>query len=170
MYYYRAVYTDCVRAIDYACSLPQVDPSRVIVRGSSQGGGLAIAAAALDSRPYAAFAHVPGGSNLESRVEQGAGAFAAVGEHLKRYPEHMDRAFQTLSYFDTMNLAHRISCPVYASVALRDTVCPPECFYATYNRIQSEKSIRIYPYNNHHDGEALQVEDELNRLGFLLRA
>lgn len=167
-YYYRAVYMDCVKAIDFALSCPQVDPARIIVRGTSQGGGLAIATAALDNRPAAVIAHVPSQSNLERRVEGSHGSYASVHAYLAAYPHQKERVYQTLSYFDTMNLADRIACPVYASVSLKDSTCPAECFFASYNRIPSAKQIQVYPFNNHHDASQLQIEAELEWLGNFL--
>src|SRR5215831_5174660 len=46
-YYYRRLYVDAVRAVETAAALPGVDPARIAVAGSSQGGALALAAAAL---------------------------------------------------------------------------------------------------------------------------
>ena len=49
-YYMRRVYLSLVRCIDLLTSLPEWDGRNVIVQGGSQGGALAIVAAALDSR------------------------------------------------------------------------------------------------------------------------
>jgi len=48
--YYRQVFLDAKRLADMALALPNVDPSRVGAIGGSQGGGLTVAAAALDPR------------------------------------------------------------------------------------------------------------------------
>jgi len=44
---YRGAYMDCVRAIDFLFSRPEVDTTRVAVEGGSQGGALSFATAAL---------------------------------------------------------------------------------------------------------------------------
>lgn len=49
-YYYRRLITDAVRAVDAVEFLPEVNPEAIIVLGTSQGGGLALATAALSSR------------------------------------------------------------------------------------------------------------------------
>jgi cephalosporin-C deacetylase len=46
-YYYRRLFTDAVRAVDAALTRPEVDPSRVVVAGASQGGALSQAVAGL---------------------------------------------------------------------------------------------------------------------------
>jgi cephalosporin-C deacetylase len=83
---------------------------------------------------------------------------------LKIYPEQVERVFETLSYFDTMNMADRIKCSVLASVAMRDQVCPAKMYFATYNRIQAEKEIRIYPFNGHEGGGRVHNDVKLKYL------
>lgn len=160
-YYYRHVYLDSIRAIDAACAMEDTDSSRLVLHGISQGGALVMAAAALDNRPALALADVPGNSDLETRVEGENGSFAAVAAYLKRFPQHTDTAFRTLSYFDIMNLADRIECPVYCSVSLKDNTCPAKCFYAAYNRIQAEKQMEIYPFCGHENAYSIQMEKKL---------
>ncbi|HMH59604.1 MAG TPA: acetylxylan esterase, partial [Galbitalea sp.] len=46
-YYYRRLITDAVRAIDAVRTIEFIDPARITSFGVSQGGGLALAAAAL---------------------------------------------------------------------------------------------------------------------------
>lgn len=160
-YYYRYVYMDCLKAIDYACAQNEVDASRIVIEGGSQGGGLAMAIAALDDRPALALADVPSNSNLTKRVEGLNGAFASAAEYVKKHPDELELAIDNLSYFDTMNMADRITCRVLASVALKDETCPPLMYFATYNRIVGEKDIVIYPFNGHEGGGATQTEKKL---------
>lgn len=160
-YYYRHVYLDSIRAIDAACAMEETDREKIILHGISQGGALVMAAAALDGRPAAALADVPGNSDLRTRVEGEYGSFGAVAAYLRRFPQHTDTAFDTLSYFDTMNLADRITCPVLCSVSLKDNTCPAKCFFATYNRIRAEKQIEIYPFCGHENAYSIQMEKKL---------
>lgn len=160
-YYYRFAYMDCLKAIDFACEQAEIDSGKIMLEGASQGGALGMAVAALDERPVLAMVDVPSNSNLVSRVEGNHGAFASVAEYLKKHPEQSDLVMDNLSYFDTMNLASRIKCRVLASVALKDEVCPPLMYFATYNRIKSEKEIVIYPFNGHEGGAAGHTEVKL---------
>jgi cephalosporin-C deacetylase len=163
-YYFRAVYMDCVKAVDFACSQEEVDASRIIIEGGSQGGALGMAVCGLDSRPYLAMVDVPSNSNLDKRVEGAHGSFGCVTDYLKQYPHQTDQVLETLSYFDTMNLAERIQCKILASVGLKDNICPAKMYFASYNRIQTEKEIRLYPFNGHEGGGAVHNEVKLRFL------
>ncbi|EGR49465.1 uncharacterized protein TRIREDRAFT_106697 [Trichoderma reesei QM6a] len=50
---------DYVDAFDYAATLPEVDPGRIVIWGVSLSGGVAISAAAIDRRVKAVIAVVP---------------------------------------------------------------------------------------------------------------
>ena len=160
-YYYRAIYMDCYKAIELGASHPRIDPERIFVRGASQGGALSVALSALSPRVKLCVCNVPSNSNIEQRVIGRHGSFTAVNDYLRRYPDDVERAFHTLSYFDTMNMAHRITARMLASVALADPVCPAKCFYATYNRVTAPKSICVYPFNEHDGAQATHIEREL---------
>lgn len=163
-YYFRAVYMDCVKALDFAAACPEIDAGRLVVEGGSQGGALGMAVASLDERPALAMVDVPSNSNLALRVEGAHGSFSAVADYLKQYPDACDRAFETLSYFDTMNMAERIRCPILASVALRDNICPAKCYFASYNRIRSPKEIMLYPFNGHEGGGSRHTGEKIRFL------
>jgi cephalosporin-C deacetylase-like acetyl esterase len=45
--YYHRVFTDGVRAVDAARVLPGMDPTRIVVAGASQGGGIPLTVAGL---------------------------------------------------------------------------------------------------------------------------
>lgn len=160
-YYFRAVYMDCVKAIDFAAAQTEVDPYRIVIEGGSQGGALGMAVCALDGRPWLAMLDVPSNSNLERRVIGAHGSFSSVTEYLRLHPSHLEKAFETLSYFDTMNMSEAITCPVLASVGLKDNTCPAECYYASWNRMRGEKEIRHYPFNGHEGGGAEHNEAKL---------
>ena len=49
-YYYRYAYMDCIRGLDFLCHQLEVDASRIGMWSRSQGGGLTLATASLDSR------------------------------------------------------------------------------------------------------------------------
>ncbi len=150
-YFYRGAYMDCVRAMDYLCSRDDVDQDRLAVWGASQGGGLAFATAALDPRVDICLADIPWLCHwrglmtllIDQDVKDLAAWLAADGDRSRA------GALETLSYFDTMNLADRITCPTLMGVGLQDAICPPETSFGTFNRVKGERDFRIYEDQGH---------------------
>lgn len=154
-YYYRGVYMDCVRALDVLSSRPEVDAEHIGVMGVSQGGGLTLAVAALDSRPKVALPEVPYLCHFQRAVEVAVRhPYLEIAEYLMKYPDREEWVWRTLSYFDNLNLARRIRCPVLMDVGLQDDICPPSSVYAVYNKIRAPKEMKVYRYHNHAAVEA----------------
>jgi cephalosporin-C deacetylase len=165
-YYYRRVFTDAVRAIEAALSNPLVDPSRLIVTGASQGGGITLAAAGLApelvkaAMPDVPFlCHYRRATHLIDTMP-----YSEITRYLKIHRELVGTAFQTLSYFDGVNFAARASAPSLFSVGLMDDICPPSTVYAAYNHYAGSKQIEVYEFNNHEGGATHQ---RLRQVDFL---
>ncbi|WP_107704509.1 acetylxylan esterase [Nocardioides allogilvus] len=158
-YYYRRVFTDAVRAVEAAASLDFVDPSRIAVAGASQGGGIALAAAALADGVAAAVVNVPFLCHMQRAVEITARApYAELLAFVRTHRADADRALATLDYFDGVNMAARSEVPALFSVALMDDVCPPSTVYAAYNHYAGTKELEVYTYNEHEGGGVAQDE------------
>ncbi|MEF3304305.1 acetylxylan esterase [Paenibacillus sp. GYB003] len=147
--YYRAVAIDSVKAVEWAARQPEVDPARIVVEGSSQGGGLALLTAALSDKPALAVANVPNMCHMDFGMLHSTGSLTELAQFANEFPDRLDAVLETLGYFDIMNLAERIRVPVIVSVGLKDTVCMPETVYAAYNRMTCEKEIHPYPFMGH---------------------
>lgn len=133
-FYYQGAFMDMVRGIDYLLTRSEVDPERIGVMGTSQGGLLALAAAALEPRVRAAVAHVPYLCDIPRNE-----AFAA--SELTR-----DATFlSTWRYFDPVSLAPRIRVPTLLSAGGRDTTCPPDSIRAVFDRLPGIKALAQYP-------------------------
>ncbi|MED2974380.1 alpha/beta fold hydrolase [Fictibacillus sp. B-59209] len=149
-YYYYKVYLDSKRAIDYCLTRPEVNPQKICLIGSSLGGGIALAVAALDPRPQLIVADVPNMCDLELAIQlKTEGSLVFIENYLARYPQYTEKVFENLTYFDNLNFASNIKSKVRLSVALKDAVCPPKPIFGVYNHITSEKSIEVYPFSTH---------------------
>ncbi|MEN6478005.1 MAG: acetylxylan esterase [Anaerolineales bacterium] len=149
-YYYRGVFIDCVRALDWLCTRPEIDTQHIGITGMSQGGALTLAVAALDHRPVLAMPEMPYLCHYKRAVDIAErDPYLEIAEYLRRYPERYDQVWRTLSYFDNMNLAEWIQCPTLCSVGLQDDICPPSTVFAAYNKITATKDMAIYRYHNH---------------------
>ena len=146
-YYMKHVYVACVRALDYLCSLPEWDGKNVFVQGGSQGGALSLITTGLDPRVTACVANHPALSDMAGYAEQGrTGGYP----HFNRLNHMLTPAkIETMAYFDVVNFARRISCPVYLTWGYNDNVCPPTTSYIVWNLITAPKESLITPINEH---------------------
>ena len=147
-YFYRGAYLDCIRAVDFLCSLDNVDQDRIAVWGASQGGGFAFATAALDNRVDLCVADIPFLCNWTNYFK--LTQWDEMDEWLdKKQDRSWSHALKTMSYFDTMNLCERVTCPTIMSIGLQDQICPPTTSFAAFNRIRGTKTHMIYPTRGH---------------------
>ncbi|MGN6099765.1 MAG: acetylxylan esterase [Devosia sp.] len=165
-YYYRRVFTDAVRAIEAGRGHPEVDAERIAVVGGSQGGGISIAAAALEPAVNALMADVPFLCDFPRAVRVAQrDPYTEITRFLAMHRDKVDRAFETLRYFDGTVFATRIKAPALVSVATMDTICPPSTVYAAYNALGStDKSIIEYGFNDHEGGGVFQMQAQLDWL------
>jgi len=162
-YYYRRLYVDAVRAVETAASLPGVDPERIGVAGASQGGALALVAAALLPQHVSlCHADVPFMCDIEHALDTAfEPPYTELVAFLAVHPELEETARLTLRYVDNALLASRIRAPTLVSVGLRDTIVPPSTVFAAYNAIDAPKDIVVLPYSYHFPLPASLLERQL---------
>ncbi|RKE17112.1 alpha/beta fold hydrolase [Streptomyces sp. TLI_171] len=156
-HYYRRLITDCVRALDALPQLPGTDPARAVVSGGSQGGGLALAVAALAPDQVAALlSDVPFLCHFRRAVRTaGDGPYPEIVKYLRWHSrDQEERTFATLDYFDGVHFAPRATAPALFSVALMDPVCPPSTVYAAYHRYAGPAEIEVWQFADHGGGYA----------------
>ena len=157
-HYYRRVYTDAVRLVDAVRTLPGIDPDRIALTGGSQGGGIAIAAAALVEAHVGPITAVLPDVAFLCAWESGTavavgGPYLELATYLSVHRDAAETVWETAAYFDGVNHAAGITAPALFSVALMDDVVPPRTTFAAYNALGStDKAIEVYPYNGHEGG------------------
>jgi cephalosporin-C deacetylase len=156
-YAYRGFYVDTWRGIDFLLSRPEVDPTRIGVTGTSQGGGLTICTAAMRPEIRAAAAGAPYLCGYLDAIElTHTYPYEEINDYLRQYPDSRPAVEETLAYFDGLNFADHITCPIIVNIGLQDNVCPPETGYALFHRIGATDK-RLYPYDGHgHDAGRFQ--------------
>lgn len=170
-HYYRYVFADAVRAVDVVRSLDEVDASRVATTGASQGGGLALAAAALAGSVSFVWSDVPFLCDYRRAVALAPEPpYTEIADFVRRSPELEEQAFRSLSYFDMVNHAPRITCPARVTVGLWDTICPPSTIFAAFKRLgSSDKELVVRPYHGHdidtYDIGVQRLTELVKRLG-----
>jgi cephalosporin-C deacetylase len=147
-YYYTRMFTDAALAVDAALEL---SGRKVAVSGGSQGGGLALAAAALQRDKVAAcHADVPFLCDIQRAITLAPHApYTEIPEFLSQNVALIPQTLETLRYVDCALLARRITAQCLLSVGLMDDICPPSTVFAAYNEITGAKDIAVYPYSGH---------------------
>ena len=142
-YYYRGAFMDCVQAVRFMATRETSDMTQLFAEGSSQGGALSYAVAALSDYPFTAIApcvaflgDFPDYFNIVTWPAETAKANKGSMTNEEMY------AF--LSYFDTKNLATRISASVIACSGLQDVTCPPHTNIAPFNNLPTEDKVFYY--------------------------
>lgn len=154
--YMMNVYLRAVRAVDYLCSRQDVDKKRIVTAGGSQGGRLSLVVPALDKRvvatvpsiawgenyPYLAWsARCNGIKNPEDKSWRPGYVFGpkSDGMDLVEAPPQPDTPAAKCSiYYDPMNFAPDVKCPVFMNSGLVDYVSPPSHIWAAYFRLGSK--------------------------------
>jgi cephalosporin-C deacetylase len=168
-YYYRRVYLDAVRAVDAVRAHPMVDGARVAVCGGSQGGGLALAVAALVPDLAGVMTDVPFLSDFRRAADVAQeGPYLELVRYLSAHRDLVDATFEVLAYFDVAVLATRATAPALFSVAMMDQTCPPSTVYSAYNAYGGAHEINEYRYNDHEGGDIFQKVAQLRWLGALI--
>ena len=164
-YYYTRLYVDAARAVEVAAELPGVDGRRLAVCGTSQGGGLALAAAALcPDRIRVCQANVPFLCDFQRAVGLSPTyPYKEIADFLAQQVDLADAALNTLRYVDCALLARRITADCLISVGLMDEVCPPSTVFAAYHEIPGPKEIAVYPFGVH-DLPRVHAERQLRHL------
>jgi len=151
---FRQIFLDTAQLAKIVMDMPYVDADRVGALGGSQGGGLTLACASLEPRIKRAAPVFPFLCDYKRvwDMDQDQAAYAELREFFRHFdPTHEREAeiFTQLGYIDVQHLCSRIRAETLMAVGLMDTICPPSTQFAAYNKIPSEKSLKIYPDFGH---------------------
>jgi len=129
--YFRNMILRGLRAFEYAKTLPEWNGKDVVIAGGSQGAFQAVAVAALAPAATKCDISIPwfcdlGGVNC-GRVRGWRPDWQAG-----------------LGYYDTVNFAKRVTCPVKIKAGLSDWVCPPSGVWILYNNLSAPKEMVMY--------------------------
>ena len=149
-YSYKGVASDCSRGVDFLLSRAEVDPERIYACGVSQGGGLTLLTTGLRPEIKGGVAGYPFLCCFpESMKMLRSYPYDELSCYSRAYPDRAGQMLETLRYFDAVNFAPRIKCPMVVGVALEDEVCPPETSYAAYRLLGGEKELWLFPDSGH---------------------
>lgn len=161
-YIYRSIIGHCLRALDVLAAQPEVSEKRLMVGGMSQGGGLALATAALAPQVKLCLADMPWLGALDLALslldrdkykKMSAGRYpdarGLIADYADAHPEISEQVYRTYAYFDPLSHAADIRCPTQMSAGGRDPSCKPPTIYAVYNELRCEKEMLYLPTVGH---------------------
>lgn len=145
--YFLRMYLSCCRAAQYLAARPDWNGKTLVVTGASQGGLQALVTAGLHPRVTAAIANVPAGCDLTGALMGRTPGWPAY--YWTTQGKDPQKVLQASCYFDAVNFAARIRCPVLVGVGLVDEVCSPAGILAALNEVKGRKEIVLLTRGDH---------------------
>jgi cephalosporin-C deacetylase-like acetyl esterase len=159
--YFNGMYLRVMRSLDFIKSRPEWNGKVLIVSGSSQGGGQAIAAAALDPQVTLCVAAV-------AALSDHAGSYAKRQPGWPRFYDARNKKLDpkipaATAYYDNVYFARRIKCETWMTTGLFDTTCSPAGVYTVFNNLAAKnKQIDVVPTGNHGGAPARKAYTRIN--------
>ena len=153
--FYKHIYLDVFSLVEIVSNFEWVDENKLYSYGGSQGGALALVAAALNPKIKFTVAIYPFLSDFKYVIDSHneSEPYMELIRYFKFHdPFHKseEQIMHTLDYIDVKNMAHRIECPVRMITGMMDTVCMPATQFAVYNRLgTSDKEHYLLPEYDH---------------------
>ena len=151
--YFLRMYLSCYRAAEYLTTREDWDGKTLVVTGASQGGLQAVMTAGIFPKVTGVMADVPAGCDLTGPVVDRACGWPNWYNNVQG--KDAEKVRSTGRYFDVMNFASRVKCPVLVGVGMIDTTCPPEGVMAMFNQLGGPKELVIMPDQGHQGNHKL---------------
>lgn len=153
--YFLRMYLSCFRAADYLAHRPDWDGRTLVVTGGSQGGLQSFVTAGLYPRMTAVLANVPAGCDMHGPDVGRAPGWPMWYYKINGASTNAVRA--AAGYYDVVNFASRIACPMLVGVGLIDQTCPPAGVYAACNQTAGPREIVLMPRSGHSEKDHSQA-------------
>ncbi|MCX6378285.1 MAG: acetylxylan esterase [Armatimonadetes bacterium] len=147
--YFLRMYLSCYRAAQYLTERADWDGKTLVVMGGSQGGQQTLVTAGIHPQITAALASVPAGCDMLGPDAGRDPGWPKWYYWTKGRDE--TRVREASRYFDVVNFASRIRCPVLVGIGLIDQTCPPAGILAAMNQVKGAKEIILLPRGEHND-------------------
>ncbi|MEO6521141.1 MAG: acetylxylan esterase [Mucilaginibacter sp.] len=163
-YVYRSVYMDCVRGLDFLCSHANMglDTTKIMVDGASQGGSLVIALAALDKRVKVVTCEVPLYADFRKALAitrlnpTSQTPIGMIAKYMRSHPSFTDeKLFNVWDYYDPLNFAPMVKCPVLMGIGLLDEFCPPQCSFMMFNQMKNKDNVAFASPDKTHEVDGI---------------
>jgi cephalosporin-C deacetylase len=144
-YIMRGVIADCLRAVDFIHSRPELKHDQILASGGSMGGFLAIATASLDKRVKLCSAQNPIFCDIRGLVGAVDWPISSIVKYVRTQPGlALDKVLSNLDYYDAKNFASNITCSTIMGIGLLDPFAPPANEFAAFNELKGDKRMMIF--------------------------
>jgi len=143
--YFLRMYLSCYRAVEYLLQRSDWDGKVLHVKGASQGGLQSVMVAGLHPAVTAVTAKVPAGCDHTGEL---VGRDPGWPKWYRRN-SGSDKALEASKYYDVVNFARRVKCPVLIGPGLVDVTCPPAGVIAMFNQLAGPKRLVLLPVSGH---------------------
>ncbi len=146
---YREWHANCVMAIRWAMSQPEVIKDRVSFFGTSQGGGGSLLLGSLfkDRGVRCVAADLP--FLTDFRVAAGRGGAYGYGQQAVDKATDKAAAWRELGFIDTLSHVHRLDLPVLLTAGGLDEVCPADTIENLFAKLPGTRSYTLLKNEGH---------------------
>lgn len=145
------IYLRVVRGVEALCAMPEVDASKIVTVGGSQGGRLSYVVSALEPRVSATVPCISHGANMPHLAwveDMNKAGKDGEGEEVALKGTQQEKCE---AYFDPMNFASKVTCPVYANAGLVDPVSHAYSTWAVWTKAASANKTWVPVPGHAHD-------------------
>ncbi|HMB94709.1 MAG TPA: alpha/beta fold hydrolase [Tepidisphaeraceae bacterium] len=148
--YFLRMYLSAYRGAEYLTHRDDWNGKTFVVMGTSQGGMQTLMLAGLHPNKITAVtADVPAGSDM---LGPDAGRMPGWPDwYWRTTGKDPDKVHEASRYFDVINFASHIKCPVLVGMGALDETSTPTSVFAALNQIQSPKEILLMPHAPHQE-------------------
>jgi cephalosporin-C deacetylase-like acetyl esterase len=163
--YYKHALLSIFRVIDYLQTRSDFN-QQVGIIGDSQGGGLAILGAGLDSRISLLAVVNPALCNHGGFGSGKPSGFPYYQQYAVNLGFNLQQVKDAVRYYDAAFAAKRFKGKTMFMVGLQDEVCPPVTGLAAYNQLQGNKELMLFR-NSGHSPNPSEFADPNNTYGIM---
>jgi cephalosporin-C deacetylase-like acetyl esterase len=127
--YFNGMALRVMRSLEFLRALPEWNGKELVAYGGSQGGLQSVWGAALDHSVTKCVSNITWCCDLSGHEKSGR-----LNGWRPKYTPGLD-------YYDAINHAKRVQCPVEVRAGLGDYVCPPSGLAILYNQLSAPKKI-----------------------------
>ncbi len=147
---FRKMFQDAVIATRVLQAQTETDEDRIGAMGLSQGAGIAIWLGAFCPIVRAVCADLPFLSAIKQTLMNHVYRYPLkeLSDYMESIPLGQERVFNTISYFDTMNVATRCHKPTLVSSGTKDPAVRPDNVRAVFEALPGEKNLIVYDWGH----------------------